>query len=155
MKTIEQIKMDEDYRSEIYLCTAGKRTWLWGRNIEDRPITDNEWQMLTDYLTKGKTFKEWAHKLLEIDIVVCISQLATFGYAPGEYPHEVGSVMINMLYNMGAGTFNPKKWPNFFTAIKDRDWKLVVAHGRDSLWYFQVGHRSKRLMKSLANVKED
>ena len=42
-ETIEQIKIDEGYRAEPYLCSEGKLTWLYGRNIEDRPITDNEW----------------------------------------------------------------------------------------------------------------
>ena len=155
METIEQIKEDEGYRAEVYLCTAGKRTWLYGRNIEDRPITDAEWRLLTDFLTQGRSFKDWAGTLLEIDVTGCVHNLYKMGHAPGEYPSGVSSVLINMIYNMGPTKFNPSKWPKFFAAIEDRDWKLAAAEGRNSLWFYQVGNRSIRLMKSLAAVKAD
>lgn len=51
METIEQIMNDEaGFRADIYLCTEGKRTWLYGRNIEDMPITPYEWGMLSKML---------------------------------------------------------------------------------------------------------
>ena len=156
METIEQIKEDEGgYSSEVYLCTAGKLTWLYGRNIEDRPIADNEWAELAFILGRTGTMKEWALSLFnhEINIIKC--ELIERNFFLDDYPEEVTVIIINMAYNMGLTKFNPEKWPNFFTAIKDRDWKLAAAHGRDSLWFFQVGNRSMRLMKSLERVESD
>ncbi len=157
METIEQIKEDEGgYQAEVYLCTAGKLTWLYGRNIEDRPITGKEWYSLRVIIETGGNQIEWAESLFMNELR---GLDVGFRRAGCDYwrklPDEVRTVLLNMGYNMGLTRFNPSKWPNFFTAIKDRDWKLAAAHGRDSLWFFQVGHRSARLMKSLAAVKSD
>lgn len=155
METIEQIKEDENYSEVVYLCTNNKRTWLWGRNIEDRPILPEEWEYLSMMLKVGKTQKDWADALFIEEIrQLDIALRRRADYLNG-LPLEVKAIILNMAYNMGLTKFNPQKWPNFFAAIKDLDWKLAAAHGRDSQWFFQVGHRSARLMKSLANVKED
>ena len=133
METIEQIKEDEGgYQADVYLCTAGKLTWLYGRNIEDRPITDSEWIWLSDILRQGRTQKEWADKLFNHEVDHLCIGLATHTIFLNDMPEEVRNIVLNMAYNMGLTKFNPTKWPNFFTAIKDRDWKLAAAHGLGS-----------------------
>lgn len=155
METIEQIKIDEGgYQAEVYKCSEGKLTWLYGRNIEDRPITESEWEDLSIGLGGGYTQKDWAGLLFAREC----EDLNDYYYAVcDEYqncPKCVKNIIINMGYNMGIGSFTPAKWPKFFKAIKEGDWKQAAVEGRDSKWFHQVGKRSVRLMNSLENVKQ-
>lgn len=155
METIEQIMNDEGYSDTVYLCPAGKLTWLYGRNIEDRPITHMEWVSLSEILKNGGTQEQWADELFCIDCNAFSDVIHNvFNIQYGKYPETVFKILLNMLYNMGETKFNPQKWPNFFRAIKDRNWKQAAVEGRDSRWFHQVGQRSVRLMKSLENVTE-
>ena len=153
VETIEQIKIDEGgYQAEVYLCTAGKLTWLYGRNLTDRPIKKNEWECLQDLLEAGYSQKDWADMLFddEIDYIICRISIR---FKINSMPEEVKNIIVNMAYNMGWSNFNQRKWPKFFKALKHKDWKQAAIEGRDSLWFTQVGQRSVRLMKSLENVK--
>lgn len=153
METIEQIKVDEGgYKSEIYLCTAGKLTWLYGRNITERPIEKVEWHQLSKLLKNGKTQQDWADWLFMNEVYEIRSYFINHGLYFDEIPEEVGNIIINMAYNMGVTKFNPVRWPKFFKAIKNKDWKQAAIEGRDSRWFNQVGHRSKRLMNALENI---
>lgn len=156
METIEQIKEDEGgYQAEVYLCTAKKLTWLYGRNIEDRPILPEEWAVLSMMIEKGATQKDWAEALFNEEINQCIGYLRRAGFPRTDYPNEVGDIMVNMIYNMGSSRFNPRKWPNFFTAIKARDWSKAALEGRDSKWWrVDVRTRAERLMHSMERVTE-
>jgi len=152
METIEQIKADEGgYKEEVYLCSKGKLTWLCGRNIEDRPITDREWKRLKHSIKAGLGQKHWADVLFDIEI----SNLDNFYWATWKHyadlPMGVKNIILNMGYNMGTTKFNHHKWPKFFKAIRVHDWRQASIQGRDSKWFRQVGGRSLRLMKSLEN----
>lgn len=153
-ETIDQIKIDEGgYQAEVYLCTEGKRTWLYGRNISDRPITEEEWLILEDLLKHedGGQY-EWAGILFGQELARLRRGLNAYAVYFDEMPEEVATIILNMTYNMGITRFNPDKWPKFFVAIKNKDWKQAAIEGRDSKWFTQVGRRSKRLMNSLENV---
>lgn len=155
METIEQIKIDEGgYQAEVYLCSEGKLTWLYGRNIEDRPITDFEWQILKSNIAAGYSQKDWADILFKNETYELFLNLKdNYGIDMASFCGVVHSILINMAYNMGITKFNPEKWPKFFKAIKEQDWKQAAIEGRDSKWFNQVGQRSVRLMNSLENVK--
>jgi len=156
METIEQIMIDEGYREAVYLCPAGKLTWLFGRNIDDRPITTIEWILLRIMLSKGKTMRQWAAQLLMIEADSLIDGFRRDGVILRRLPGEVSCILINMGYNMGLSKFNPRKWPNFFKAIEGRDWKQAAIEGRDSKWWrVDVRTRADRLMKALENVEFD
>lgn len=149
METIENIKTDEGYRSEPYLCSAGKLTWLYGRNIEDRPITQEEWEDLKLLLEEGSTIKEWAHDLFMIEIVELEDVVQKRWDIELYHSPEVTSILINMLYNMGESRFNPLKWPKFFKAVRNRNYKKAAEEMKNSRWYRQVGKRSERLYNAM------
>lgn len=147
METINQIAVDEGgYQAEVYLCTKNKRTWLIGRNIEDRPITDDEWKILKDILQDGGTQKDWAEVLFdaEVDMVAGELQHNHNVDLPG-LPENVRVIILNMAFNMGTSRFNPAIWPNFFRAVKNRDFKRAAAEMKNSRWYVQTKSRAKRL----------
>lgn len=157
METIEQIKIDEgDYKAEVYLCTAGKLTWLYGRNIEDRPITKQEWEILRETIISGGTQKDWANTLFfhELSRIKDELSLKGFDFNGDTVPATVKNIIFNMAYNMGVSRFNPGKWPKFFKAISECNWNQAATEGKDSLWFNQVGRRSERLMNSLENIGE-
>ena len=52
----KRLYIHEGFRSKPYRCTANKLTIGIGRNIEDRPFTEEELQLVgKDYMTKGIT----------------------------------------------------------------------------------------------------
>ena len=155
VETIEQIKIDEGYRAEPYLCSEGKLTWLYGRNIEDRPITDNEWKKLIMLLSSGLNLKDWAGELFNYEIKILKKSLNGYAVYISHYPEEVGVIVLNMAYNMGLSRFNPKKWPKFFKAIREHDYEEAAKQMKNSKWYRQVGNRSRRLVDSMLRISRE
>ncbi len=165
METIEQIKADEGYRAEPYICTAGKLTWLYGRNIEDRPITKEEWGVYKlKIATERWGLKEFADWLFKGEVQTVYAELKDRGFNRFNHDSREANIIIgNMAYNMGTTRFNPKKWPNFFAAIerKDYDRAATEMEWRDSTckersrWYLQTGNRSKRLVESMRRLSFD
>ena len=151
METIDQIKIDEGgYRAEIYLCSSGKLTWLYGRNITDRPINVFEFDLLEICLREGQSQKDWADILFRNEIQDNFRLLKdSYGLKFQNIEESASNVIYNMAYNMGVTKFNPDKWPKFFKAIQEEDYKQAAKEGRDSKWFNQVGQRSIRLMNSL------
>jgi GH24 family phage-related lysozyme (muramidase) len=73
MLSLDEIKqrlaVHEGFRSKPYRCTANKLTIGIGRNIEDRPFTEEELRLVgKDYMTKGIT-KSQAFAILTKDIL--------------------------------------------------------------------------------------
>ena len=154
METIDNIITDEGgYRSEVYLCSAGKRTWLIGRNIEDRPITKIEWGQLSEILKNGGFMKDWAILLFETEIQLCYSDLVnTYGVNLPIFSDEIQVILMNMAYNMGTSRFNPVKWPKFFKALSEGNWSEAADEMKNSRWYQQTKSRAKRLTKAMQNI---
>ena len=54
---------------------------------------------------------------------------------------------------MGRTRFNPNKWPNFFKAIQDHNWKKASEEMLDSSWAKQVKTRAERLSRMMQTDK--
>jgi len=63
---------------------------------------------------------------------------------------EVASVLQNMAFNLGRTKLN--KFTRLKEAVKNEDYALMVESMRDSLWFDQVGERSKRLVTRIENL---
>lgn len=69
----------------------------------------------------------------------------------GEVKHpEVQKVLKNMAFNLGRTKLN--KFTRLKEAIRNEDYKLAAAAMRNSLWYKQVGNRSKRLVDRIESL---
>lgn len=147
IETIENIIDDEGgCRVEPYFCTAGKATWLIGRNVIDRPLDAVEWKILAEQgLCKG------ARTLFNIEIVN-LRNHARYHWETDNMPEEVEIIILNMLYNMGTSRFNPQTWPKFFAALKAKDYKKAAEEMMDSKWYGQVRFRGQRLRDSMLRI---
>jgi len=124
--TLEQIKIDEGLRLELYKCPAGKSTIGYGRNLEDRGITLEE----ADFLLSND-IRYIQNKLLETKID--FDKLNPIRQ----------SVLINMAYQMGiSGLFKFKK---MFVALSNQDYNEASLEMLDSRWAKQTPDRANRL----------
>lgn len=129
-QTIDQIKLDEGFRSKPYQCTAGKITIGYGRNIEDNGITKSE-----------------AESLLLNDVKAAqIELLNTFDWFT-ELNGARQGVLINMAFNLGLPRL--KKFKKMLSALSESDYHEASKQMLDSRWAVQVGERANRLAKQI------
>lgn len=129
-KLQEQLKRHEGLSLKVYKCTAGKVSIGYGRNLDDKGITQAE-----------------ADLMLENDVLFLISVL------PAKIPLFNGlnkpraDVLVNMAFNIGInGLLNFKK---MLTAIDDGYFTRAAAEMLDSKWAFQVGDRALELAEQM------
>lgn len=109
-----------------YLCPAGKLTLGYGRNIEERGITEDE----ADYL-------------LSNDIAIAQRELA------GTLPWFLSldevrqDALINMHFNLGLSRL--LGFRKTLAAFAAGDWKKAGDEMLDSRWARQVGARAQEL----------
>ena len=124
-KLIENLKRHEGLRLKPYLCSEGKITIGFGRNLEDMGISEKEAEML-----------------LMSDIQRCYQELDVFSWF-----HDLDQVrqeaMVNMLFNLGLPTFLEFKRTLKFMA--EGAYSQAAVEMLDSKWANQVGDRAKEL----------
>lgn len=121
----EQLKDDEGFSGTVYQDTVGKNTVGYGRNLDDNPLTMAE----ANYLLQSdlKRVAKQARKL------TCYKHLNS----------ARKNVIINMIFNMGIGSFNTFK--RMIAALYVCDYELAAVEMLDSKWSKQVGNRANRL----------
>ena len=65
-------------------------------------------------------------------------------------PHEAQRIIANMMFNLGRPRF--EKFRKLITAVNARDWSKAAVEMKDSKWYWQVGDRSKRLVRRMQDL---
>lgn len=111
MLSLDEIKqrlaVHEGFRSKPYRCTANKLTIGIGRNIEDRPFTEEELRLVDkDYMTKGIT-KAQAFAILARDVMQFDFELRQNIPFYERLDDERQYALLDMAFNMGIG--NNKK----------------------------------------------
>jgi hypothetical protein len=178
METLNQIKIDENGSLSaipyVYLCSEGKFTWLHGRNIQDRPITEQEWDLYRYWIKHAcsleAAYQRWADELfqqeladLEEGIIIRVGKEAWMAA-----PLGVQIIILNMSYNMGLTRFSPKKWPSFWGAFAIQNWErcameMMYSNGLSknklSDWYTDVDNptdnyvgRGERLVTAMLSL---
>jgi len=134
MELIEQLKRHEGFRSKPYLCTAGKLTIGYGRNLDDVGISKTE-----------------AEYLLKRDIQKCIEQL----HARFPVVERLDTVrfdcLINMCFNLGISRL--AKFKKMWEAIENNEYKRASEEMLDSKWANQVGVRAQELAYQMLTGK--
>ena len=142
-------------KKEPYFCTSGKLTWLAGRNIEDRPLTKEEISILKKFgISEGG-------RVIFFNDLNTIYFPALQKYLSINIEHEAYIIALNMMYNMGETRFNPKKWPKFFRAVNNNDYREAakqLKHKSDGVtlnsYFVKTKTRSERLYKSLLRIAD-
>ncbi len=121
----EWIKSDEGLSLVLYQCPMGKYTIGYGRNLEDRGISQEE----ADYL-------------LSNDISYCKHQLSNYDWYLIQ-PKEVKDALVNMRFNLGL--FGLLQFKKMIDALKNKDYQRAAKEALDSRWAKQVGNRAHRI----------
>ena len=137
---VEQLKVEEGFMSEPYLCTAGHKTIGYGRNLDAHPDFEGE-------TIPEKCSMELASRILEHDVIAAEHNLA----ARWPYFSELDEVRQDALINMAfqLGTDGLLEFRKMLAAIQANDWQRTSTEGLNSKWAKQCPSRSRRVMKQL------
>lgn len=128
----DSLKKHEGFRGKPYLCTAGKTTIGYGRNLDANPLTERE-----------------AMFLLENDIVDCLNDLKTRSYW-GELSNYQQAALINLRFNLGAAGFASFKMMG--KALEMGDYTEAAYQVLNSKYHDQVGKRAEDVAKWLTTL---
>lgn len=132
-KVINDLKLDEGFRSKPYKDTRGFLTIGHGINL-DAGITEYESSMIVEYRVQN--------------ITETLKKQITFW---NKLSVERQNVLINMAYNLGVkGLINFKKMLIFLSV---GDYKNAAKEGLDSAWAKQVPNRARKLMNIIREGK--
>lgn len=121
------LKEDEGLRLFPYRCPAGKLTIGYGRNLEDKGISNSE-----------------ADILLRNDIVEAeLALQRTFPIIDGKLSMNRKRVVVNMIFNLGLSGF--LQFNAMIRALANEDYQKAADEMLDSLWAKQVGNRALKL----------
>lgn len=128
------LKKHEGLRLKPYRCTAGKLTIGYGRNLDDRGITEEE-----------------ADRLLHNDILLCSLQLDRDLPWWKYHPENVQMVLMDMCFNLGiSGLLEFKRTLGY---IRDQKYSAAAVEMLKSKWASQVGARAKELSVMIQGAK--
>jgi len=119
---LEQLKKHEGFRSKPYICTAGKLTIGYGRNLDDVGISQSE-----------------AENLLSNDIYAAIRELDKYPWA-ASLDQVRFDAMVNFMFNVGASTFS--KFEKMIAAMEAKHYERASMELLNSLYAKQVGQRA-------------
>ena len=123
---IEQLKRHEGFRQHPYLCTAGKQTIGYGRNLDDVGISKQE-----------------AEEFLKNDVQHAIVQLyGRFPFIDGLDPVRF-DCLVNMCFNLGITRL--AQFKKMWAAIEEKKYRKASQEMMDSKWAKQVGLRAEEL----------
>lgn len=121
-------------RHILYKCPSGKWTLGYGRNVEDRGISEVEAEgfLVRDLLEAQQDAASLFTNWLTLDEVR-------------------RNVLTNMSYNLGRTRFS--KFHDLIAAVGVKDWPAAKAAMIDSKWHHDVGDRSPRLEEEMLTGK--
>lgn len=161
IRLLEQLKRHEGSKLTPYKCSAGKMTIGIGHNYQENPLLPDIAKYLREnggitpameqrQFLRDKEDAEWlAFKYCEVyDKLDDVRQ----------------AVIINMIFNMGAGFLNPKNeddyWPNFNKSLCAFDFEATARNmkykkdGKSlSKWVKDVGDRAYELIEQMRTGK--
>lgn len=122
---LEQLERHEGLRLKPYQDTVGKTTIGFGRNLDDRGISEDE-----------------AGFMLDNDIDLVEEELERMPlYLSLDPIRQV--VLANMAFNMGMPTL--LTFSRMLGALAEKDWDRAAAEMMNSKWARQVGSRADEL----------
>ena len=134
---IEDIKMEEGYRSSVYLDTLEKPTIGYGFLIDSLELQEDICQLIL-------------MRKLEKLIKTIKFNFKWFD----DMPEKVQDVVINICYQLGVSGFS--KFKKTIQFMKNRQWDKASVEMLDSKWAReQTPQRALRLSGTVKSVEED
>ena len=127
-KLEKQLMRHEGFRSKPYLCTAGKMTIGYGRNIEDVGIS-----------------KHLASLMLKEDISIALGEVTRLvsEQAWVKMGRNRNAVLVNMCFNLGVSRL--ARFKKMLAALEAGDYPVAALEMMSSRWADQVGDRAREL----------
>ena len=122
-QAIQMLKIHEGYEQYPYKCSLGVVTIGYGRNLEDRGLSEEE-----------------AAYLLQCDVKLAEGELRDQYEYFWYLSNQRKAVMIDMMVNLGASRLSTFK--KMHKAIEDKKYDLAAFEMLDSKWSTQVGNRA-------------
>lgn len=147
----QRLYVHEGFRSKPYRCTANKLTIGIGRNIEDRPFTEEELRLVDkDYMTKGIT-KAQAFAILARDVMQFDFELRQNIPFYEKLDDERQYALLDMAFNMGIG--NSKKgllsFKNMLNYMGTGFYKQAAAECLNSKYGRELPVRAGRIARAI------
>lgn len=147
----QRLYVHEGFRSKPYRCTANKLTIGIGRNIEDRPFTEEELRLVDkDYMTKGIT-KAQAFAILARDVMQFDFELRQNIPFYERLDDERQYALLDMAFNMGIG--NSKKgllsFKNMLNYMGTGFYKQAAAECLNSKYGRELPVRAGRIARTI------
>lgn len=141
---MQWIEQWEGCRSHVYNDSRGHPTIGIGFNL-DRDDARRQIEGLgLDYhqVRAGgiNLSREQIYCLFEADVDRAIADAKTIVANFGSLPPAKQTVVVDMVFNLGAGGF--AKFRQTIAAIENQDWPRAAIEMKDSRWYHQVGRRA-------------
>lgn len=128
MDVVEYIKSNEGLRLEPYKCTAGKLTIGYGRNLDDRGITEDEADILL--------MNDICDAKIDCDLLFHdFNNLTT----------DRQACLVDMMINLGHSRLS--KFVKMIRAVNKKQYLLAAEELLDSRYAKQVPNRAKRNAK--------
>jgi len=150
MKEIkEMIKRHEGFRGKPYLCSAGKQTIGFGRNIDDVGFSLYEREYLD--LNKGRDFNFVPMTVVEAcfvfenDYLTALNMCFSLDVDFEGLDDARKGVLIDMMFNLGFARLS--KFKNTLRYIKERRFNDAACEMLNSRWARQVTRRANELSK--------
>ena len=158
----DQLILHEGLKLRPYKCPANKWTIGVGRNLEDVGLSGNEQLKLfgtcglnrkevIDRLLDRGISEEEALFLLDNDIKKCTADVKRFPWF--EYLDPVRQkVIVDMRFNLGLAGL--KKFRKMIGHLEVGAYFDAADEMKNSKWYWEVGNRSRRLVKMMATGQD-
>lgn len=129
MSLLEDIKFEEGFKGEPYICTEGFLTVGYGTKF---PLDEKECSMLLEYrLSKMQHELDSSLYYLQID-------------------KDAWDILYNMAYQMGAS--GVLKFKNMIKALEEQDYRQAAIEMLDSKWAKQTPNRAYRLSARMEKI---
>jgi len=154
----DQLILHEGLKLKPYKCPANKWTIGVGRNLEDVGLSKDEQfklfgtfglnrkEVIDGLLTRGIT-KEEALYLLDNDIENYTADVKRFPWFESLNPVRQ-KVIVDMCFNLGLAGL--KGFRKMIGHLEVGAYFNAAEEMKDSKWYWEVGNRSRRLVKMMA-----
>lgn len=158
----DQLILHEGLRLDVYKCPADKWTVGVGRNLEDVGLYPSEQvailgqsnlsqDVVIEALKVRGITQDEAIKMLNRDVGTAENDLHTFWWYRHLDPVRQ-KVLIDMRFNLGPNRF--REFKKMIGYLEVGAYFDAAEEMQDSLWYTQVGNRSKRLVKMMATGED-
>ena len=142
----ELLKRHEGYSATVYLCSGGKRTIGYGRNIDANPLPKD----IQDYLdANGSITLDMAERLLDVDIKVATDSCKALFPNLHTYSENRQNALIDFCFNVGITTALKFKLVRQAIFESDNAWYRAALEFKDSKWFKQTGNRGVIITKMI------